>query len=148
MGASPAREKQYPTKEHTMARANTGNWSQHIGNDSPEADWWRRERPQAAAGERKSSGARKAEPPARKSVARRGAEALLTLFRKTPGGEVSHKHRSPVDTKDEPPLLDQPPSTGRTTRLGRKVEKPGEGSVAGPSGQKDRVHHDKKHANK
>lgn len=42
----------------------------------------------------------------------------------------------------------QRPSSGRTTNLGRRVEKPGLGRQSGPSGQSDSVQHDKKHANK
>lgn len=42
----------------------------------------------------------------------------------------------------------QRPSSGRTSALGRKVEKPGSGTAAGPSGQTEHVHHDRKHANK
>ena len=40
------------------------------------------------------------------------------------------------------------PSTGRNSRLGRKVEKPSDPKAGGPSGQKDRGKHDKRHANK
>lgn len=40
------------------------------------------------------------------------------------------------------------PSSGRTTALGRKVEKPADIKVAGPSGQRDQAQHDRKHANK
>lgn len=42
----------------------------------------------------------------------------------------------------------QRPSTGRTSTLGRKVEKPGSGGPAGPSGQTESVQHDRRHANK
>lgn len=42
----------------------------------------------------------------------------------------------------------QRPSTGRTSALGRKVEKPGSEGPAGPSGQTEGVEHDRKHANK
>ncbi len=42
----------------------------------------------------------------------------------------------------------QRPSSGRTSTLGRKVEKPGSGLAAGPSGQTEGVEHDRKHANK
>jgi hypothetical protein len=44
--------------------------------------------------------------------------------------------------------LYQRPSTGRTTALGRRVEKPGDKTTAGPSGQKDGAKHDLKHTNK
>jgi hypothetical protein len=40
------------------------------------------------------------------------------------------------------------PSTGRTTALGRKVEKPGDQRAAGPSGQTDSTWHDSQHTNK
>ncbi len=42
----------------------------------------------------------------------------------------------------------QRPSSGRTSTLGRKVEKPGSGAPAGPSGQTQGVEHDRKHTNK
>ena len=40
------------------------------------------------------------------------------------------------------------PTTGRTTKMGRRVEKPQDPKAGGPSGQKDRAKHDKRHANK
>ena len=40
------------------------------------------------------------------------------------------------------------PSTGRNTKMGRKVEKPRDPKSGGPSGQKERARHDKRHANK
>lgn len=51
-------------------------------------------------------------------------------------------------TKDEIGTIFQRPSTGRTTAMGRRVEKPGTGRQSGPSGQTDAAQHDKKHANK
>ena len=39
------------------------------------------------------------------------------------------------------------PTTGRNTKRGRKVEKPADPKAGGPSGQRDRARHDKKHAN-
>jgi hypothetical protein len=54
-----------------------------------------------------------------------------------------------VDKKEEvPTTLLQRPSSGRTTKLGRKVEKPGTGRQSGPSGQTDSVQHDRRHTNK
>ena len=50
--------------------------------------------------------------------------------------------------KDELRQFYQRPSSGRTTALGRKVEKPGTGRQGGPSGQTDGTQHDRKHANK
>ena len=43
--------------------------------------------------------------------------------------------------------MGQNPTTGRNTRKGRKVEKPADPKAGGPSGQKDRARHDKRHAN-
>ena len=44
--------------------------------------------------------------------------------------------------------VDKAPSTGRTSPLGRKVEKPGECNPGGPSGQHQTSDHEKKHTNK
>lgn len=49
--------------------------------------------------------------------------------------------------KDETLTIAQRPTTGRTTPLGRKVEKPSDTHTDGPSGQRDTTRHDKKHAN-
>ena len=63
-------------------------------------------------------------------------------------------HLPPDDGKNAERLTDEQrelysrPSTGRTTRLGRKVEKPQDPKAGGPSGQTDRARHDKRHANK
>jgi hypothetical protein len=50
--------------------------------------------------------------------------------------------------KNDVQTIFQRPTTGRTTRLGRKVEKPGDVGAAGPSGQHEATRHDKQHANK
>jgi hypothetical protein len=50
--------------------------------------------------------------------------------------------------KEELRTLFQRPSTGRTSALGRRVEKPGTGRQSGPSGQTDGTKHDRKHTNK
>jgi hypothetical protein len=47
-----------------------------------------------------------------------------------------------------PPLHLQRPSTGRTSKLGRMVERPADVRPAGPSGQRDICQHDRLHANK
>ena len=71
--------------------------------------------------------------------------------------ERAHKagwHLPPDDAKKAEHLEDvkrelyQNPTTGRNTKLGRKVEKPGIGRQSGPSGQTDSVQHDRKHTNK
>jgi hypothetical protein len=58
-----------------------------------------------------------------------------------------HAPRANVQ-KEQPADVVNRPSTGRNTKLGRKVEKPAEPKAGGPSGQTDRARHDKKHANK
>lgn len=40
------------------------------------------------------------------------------------------------------------PDSGKSTKLGRKVEKPMDPKAGGPSGQKDRGKHDIKHTNR
>ena len=50
--------------------------------------------------------------------------------------------------KDEVQAIFQRPSNGRTTRLGRRVEKPGDCTAAGPSGQHESTKHDRGHTNK
>ncbi|HUR89399.1 MAG TPA: hypothetical protein VMZ74_09965 [Ramlibacter sp.] len=40
------------------------------------------------------------------------------------------------------------PTTGRNSKLGKKAEKPRDPKSGGPSGQKERARHDKRHANK
>lgn len=50
--------------------------------------------------------------------------------------------------EDEERVDPQRPSTGRTSVLGRKVEKPADVNPAGPSGQRDGAKHDRQHANK
>jgi hypothetical protein len=50
------------------------------------------------------------------------------------------------DVKDE--VLYQRPTTGRNTKLGRRVEKPAEPATGGPSGQHDGAKHNRKHTNK
>jgi len=50
--------------------------------------------------------------------------------------------------KDKLRGIYQRPASGRTTALGRKVEKPGSGKQGGPSGQRDLGQVDGKHANK
>lgn len=49
---------------------------------------------------------------------------------------------------DALPALCERPASGRIGALGRKVERPGNESPAGPSGQTDRVNHNSKHTNK
>ncbi len=54
----------------------------------------------------------------------------------------------PHKDSEEPKGLISRPSSGRTTALGRKVERPGSCPPAGPSGQRDQRKQDQKHTNK
>jgi hypothetical protein len=62
----------------------------------------------------------------------------------TPPKDVTHLDKLKQDVQG----FFQRPTTGRTTRLGRKVEKPDNTTAAGPSGQHDSTHHDRQHTNK
>lgn len=60
-----------------------------------------------------------------------------------------NEDKSTLDkVKDKLRSLYARPASGRTTALGRKVEKPGTGKQGGPSGQRDLGQVDGKHANK
>ena len=50
--------------------------------------------------------------------------------------------------KEEVQTFFQRPSNGRSTRMGRRVEKPGDAHAAGPSGQHEATKHDSRHTNK
>jgi hypothetical protein len=76
----------------------------------------------------------------RQSTSRAGATGTMHL---PPADENNMVHK-----KGEPQDAFQRPNTGRNTRLGKKVEKPRDPKSGGPSGQKDRARHDKRHANK
>jgi hypothetical protein len=52
------------------------------------------------------------------------------------------------DAEDEARVDIHRPSIGRTSALGRRVEKPADVRPSGPSGQTDATRHDRKHANK
>ena len=79
----------------------------------------------------------------------RSAMGMLTGHMSRGGAQLSVEERTRLEkAKEELRTLFHRPSTGRTTALGRRVEKPGTGRQSGPSGQTDGVQHDKKHANK
>ena len=65
------------------------------------------------------------------------------------GAQLPADEKSRLEkAKDALRTLFQRPSSGRTTSLGRRGEKPGTGGDGGPSGQTDRAKHDRKHTNK
>jgi hypothetical protein len=69
--------------------------------------------------------------------------SAMSMFTNRAGAQVPEREKDALRT-----TLYQRPSSGRTTPLGRRVEKPGSGNPAGPSGQRDRAKHDGKHTNK
>jgi hypothetical protein len=59
------------------------------------------------------------------------------------------KDATPIQkVKDEVQNFFARPSNGRSTRMGRRVEKPGDAHAAGPSGQHEATKHDSRHTNK
>jgi hypothetical protein len=74
----------------------------------------------------------------------------LTRYRDHPAAHLPQDGKTPLEKiKDKlRAMIHERPSTGRSSKLGRKVEKPGEGGPGGPSGQQDHVSHDRKHTNK
>ena len=79
----------------------------------------------------------------------RSAMSMLTFYINRAGAQLQPGDKLRLEkAKDELRGLFQRPSSGRTTPLGRRVEKPGENKAGGPSGQRDGAKHDGKHANK
>ncbi len=79
----------------------------------------------------------------------RSAMSMLTFYINRAGAQLQPGDKLRLEkAKDELRGLFHRPASGKTTALGRKVEKPGSGSQAGPSGQRDNARHDGKHANK
>lgn len=104
-----------------MARPNTHKWSQEVTEHSER----------------------------RHTDPYRSAMSMLTFSINRAGAQLQPGDKLRLEkTKDELRGLFQRPASGKTTALGRKVEKPGSGNQAGPSGQRDRAKHDGKHANK
>ena len=79
----------------------------------------------------------------------RSAMSMLTFYINRAGAQLQPGDKLRLEkAKDELRGLFHRPSSGRTSALGRKVEKPGSGRQGGPSGQTDGAKHDGKHANK
>jgi hypothetical protein len=83
-------------------------------------------------------------------MSRASARAIKEMHERVQraGWHMPTDDRHVVRTDDETRELYKNPTTGRNTKLGRKVEKPAEPKIGGPSGQTDRAKHDKRHANK
>lgn len=59
-----------------------------------------------------------------------------------------HDNTSTEEPAEDLRIEPQRPNTGRSSSIGRKVEKPGSGRSAGPSGQHDAFQHNPDHTNK
>ena len=82
--------------------------------------------------------------------------STTALFTRPSAGRAWAQTEPPKDetrtrlqqVKDDVQAIFQRPSNGRSTRLGRRVEKPGDAHAAGPSGQHEATKHDRSHTNK
>jgi len=133
-----------------MARSPARKWSQDVTRHSNALDLkegvFKKKSPHAIAASLKDSAEhsdrRKADP-------YRSAMSMLTFYINRAGAHLQEAEKDRLEkAKDELRTLFHRPSTGRTTQLGRRVEKPGPTRTSGPSGQTDNVQHDRKHANK
>jgi hypothetical protein len=85
----------------------------------------------------------------RKADPYRSAMSTLTLYINRAGAQLQPGDKSKLEkAKEELRSLYHRPDSGKSTTLGRKVEKPMDPKAGGPSGQKDRGRHDIKHTNK
>jgi len=85
----------------------------------------------------------------RKASPYRSAMSMLTFYMNRAGAQLKADEKDKLEkAKDVLRDLYQRPTTGRNTKLGRRVEKPGETAPGGPSGQKADVDDQKKHTNK
>lgn len=75
--------------------------------------------------------------------------STLTFHNERPWAQLQPGEIKQTQEAEDAERIDiQRPTVGRTGAMGRKVEKPADNKPAGPSGQKDRGQHDRKHANK
>jgi hypothetical protein len=85
----------------------------------------------------------------RKADPFRSAMSMLTFYINRAGSTLPEQERAKLEkTKDELRQLYHKPDSGKSTRQGRKVEKPQDPKTGGPSGQHETTKHDKRHANK
>ena len=133
-----------------MAHATTHKWSKEVTEHSDALDLkpgvFKQKDPKRIAESLKDSAEHSER---RKSDSYRSAMSMLTFYINRAGAQLPEKEKGRLEkAKDVLRTLYERPASGRTTALGRRVEKPGSGSPAGPSGQKDRAKHDGKHTNK
>jgi hypothetical protein len=125
-------------------------WSQEVTDKSNALDLkrgvFRQRSPRAIAASLKDSAdhseRRKADP-------YRSAMSMLTFYINRAGAQLQPGDKTRLEkAKEELKHLYHRPDSGKSTKLGRKVEKPMDPKGGGPSGQKDRGRHDIKHTNK
>lgn len=133
-----------------MARASARKWSREVTEKSNALDLernvFKKRSARAIARSLKDSAEhsdrRKADP-------FRSAMSMLTFYINRAGSNLPDDEREKLEkSKDELRQLYGKPTTGKTTKLGRKVEKPAEPKGGGPSGQHDAAKHDRGHTNK
>ena len=130
--------------------AKPGKWSRHVTEHSNALELkpnvFKEKDPNKIARSLKSSAEHSER---RKSDPYRSAMSMLTFYINRAGAQLPKEEKDRLEkTKDVLRSLYHRPTSGRSTSLGRRVEKPGSGSPAGPSGQKDKAKHDGKHTNK
>jgi Zn-dependent oligopeptidase len=133
-----------------MARATTHKWSQQVTDHSNALDLkegvFKLEDPRRIAASLKDSADHSER---RHGDPYRSAMSMLTFYINRAGAQLQPEDKSKLEkAKEELRQLYHKPESGKTTPLGRKVEKPGSGKQGGPSGQRDGAKHDGKHANK
>lgn len=133
-----------------MTRASDHKWSKEVTEHSDALDLeqgvFKLKDPKRIAASLKDSAEHSER---RKSDPYRSAMSMLTFYINRAGAQLPEGEKKRLEkAKDALRALYHRPSSGRTTALGRRVEKPGSGSPAGPSGQRDGAKHDGKHTNK
>ena len=133
-----------------MARPHSEKWSKEVTDRSNALDLeqgvFKQKSPKCIAESLKDSADHSER---RHSDPYRSAMSMLTFYMNRAGAQLKPEEKDKLEkTKDELRDLYHRPQSGRTTPLGRKVEKPGEAKPGGPSGQKDRAKHDLRHTNK
>jgi Zn-dependent oligopeptidase len=133
-----------------MARSAAHKWSQEVTEHSDALDLeqgvFKLKDPKRIAASLKESAEHSAR---RKSDPYHSAMSMLTFYINRAGAQLPEEEKKRLEkAKEALRALYERPASGRTTTLGRRVEKPGSGSPAGPSGQRDGAKHDGKHTNK
>ncbi len=124
-----------------MARS-PKKWSQHVTETSDaldlEAGVFKQKDPKKIARSLKASAEHSDR---RKSDPYRSAMSMLTFYINRAGAQLPEEDRNRLEkAKDELRTLYHRPASGRTSALGRKVEKPGKSNAGGPTGHKDGKH--------